>query len=118
MPSVRFAQPRLEVQPDRAARQNEHQRQTGNAHVFHAGRQFPFSSDYSEYFSMDDSDPKRESTARARLSPLTASWFIRQSSRSVIGRLRSAPERAKAAVGLGFERWEKAFRTDGAADAF
>src|SRR5580658_10337361 len=37
-PSVRFAQPRLEEQPGRAARQNEHQRQTGNAHVFHGGR--------------------------------------------------------------------------------
>ncbi|MFZ0208663.1 MAG: hypothetical protein WAL59_21585 [Roseiarcus sp.] len=43
---------------------------------------------------------------------------LRQSARPVIGRLRSAPERAKAAVGLGFQRCEKAFRTDGAAHAF
>ena len=34
LPSVRFAQPRLEGQPYRVARQNEHQRQTGNAPRF------------------------------------------------------------------------------------
>jgi hypothetical protein len=32
------------------ARQNEHQRQTGNAHVLHAGTPVLFGSDYYEHF--------------------------------------------------------------------
>jgi len=77
LPSVRFAQPRLEEQPYRAARQNEHQRQTGNAHVLHAGR-----PSYSAriitnifYTGMDNSNTKRErEPERDNGAGITSTW--------------------------------------------